>query len=83
MIRRAQIDETPVADAAAAFGFSRPSFYKARDAFSVIRKAGFTGSRRDARPTPSYTPGARTHARTTGETGESPGQLMAYLLNLL
>lgn len=34
MIRRVEIEGTPVARAAQAFGFSRPSFYEAQTAFS-------------------------------------------------
>lgn len=34
MIRRVEIERTPVARAAQAFGFSRPSFYEAQTAFS-------------------------------------------------
>jgi transposase len=33
MLRRVQVDERPIARAAADFGFSRPSFYKAQAAF--------------------------------------------------
>jgi transposase len=49
MIRRAQIDEAPVVEAAAAFGFSRPSFYKARDAFADGGLAGLLPRRRGPR----------------------------------
>ena len=40
MLRRVRIDEQQVAETAAAFGFSRPSFYAARSAF---QQAGLPG----------------------------------------
>jgi hypothetical protein len=40
MLRRVRIDEQQVAETAAAFGFSRPSFYAARAAF---QQAGLPG----------------------------------------
>jgi len=40
MIRRVQVDEAPVASAAREFGFSRPSFYQAQEAFT---QGGFAG----------------------------------------
>lgn len=40
MIRRVQLDGAPVARAAGAFGFSRPSFYEAKAAFA---KGGLPG----------------------------------------
>lgn len=33
MLRRVQVDNEPIASAAASFGFSRPSFYQAQEAF--------------------------------------------------
>jgi transposase len=40
MLRRSRIDGVPVATSAAAFGFSRPSFYQAQNAFE---RAGVQG----------------------------------------
>jgi len=40
MLRRVRIDERQVSETAAAFGFSRPSFYAARSAF---QQAGLPG----------------------------------------
>lgn len=49
MIRRAQIDEAPIADAAEAFGFSRPSFYQAQAAFTRDGLAGLLPRKRGPR----------------------------------
>lgn len=40
MLRRVEVDEAPIADAAQAFGFSRPSFYEAQAAFARGGLAG-------------------------------------------
>ncbi len=56
MIRRAQVDEAPVAEAAEAFGFSRPSFYKARDAFADGGLAGLLPRRRGPREAHKLSP---------------------------
>lgn len=40
MLRRAEVDGAPVSQAASAFGFSRPTFYQAQDAFA---RAGLPG----------------------------------------
>lgn len=46
MLRRAQKEDTPVSQAAAAFGFSRPSFYKAQEDFSRQGLAGLIPRKR-------------------------------------
>ncbi len=46
MIRRVQTDKLPVARAAETFGFSRPSFYKARQAFEKEGIAGLVPKKR-------------------------------------
>jgi len=46
MIRRVQTDKLPVAHAAESFGFSRPSFYKAREAFEEGGIAGLVPKKR-------------------------------------
>lgn len=56
MIRRAQIDEAPVAETAESFGFSRPSFYKARDAFADGGLGGLLPRRRGPREAHKLTP---------------------------
>jgi transposase len=56
MIRRAQIDEAPVGKAAEAFGFSRPSFYKARDAFADGGLAGLLPRRSGPRKAHKLSP---------------------------
>lgn len=50
MLRRAQVDGTSVAQAAASFGFSRPLFYHAQEAF---QEAGLPGLIRK-RPGPRH-----------------------------
>jgi transposase len=40
MLRRVRIDARPITESAAAFGFSRPSFYQAQSAFEL---AGISG----------------------------------------
>ncbi len=49
MIRRVQIDEAPVADTAEAFGFSRPSLYQAKAAFTRGGIAGLLPRKRGPR----------------------------------
>ena len=46
MLRRVQADGKPITDAAAAFGFSRPSFYQARSAFEQDGLAGLVPHKR-------------------------------------
>jgi transposase len=46
MLRRVQIDLAPVSVAAAAFGFSRPSFYQAQDVFTQQGLAGLLPHKR-------------------------------------
>ena len=46
MLRRAQKEDTPVSQAAAAFGFSRPSFYKAQGDFAQAGLAGLIPRKR-------------------------------------
>ena len=49
MIRRVEIDQAPVAGAAQAFGFSRPSFYEARSAFTRGGVVGLLPQKRGPR----------------------------------
>ena len=46
MLRRVQADGKPITAAAAAFGFSRPSFYQARSAFEQDGLAGLVPHKR-------------------------------------
>jgi transposase len=46
MLRRVQADGNSITDAAAAFGFSRPSFYQARSAFEQDGLAGLVPRKR-------------------------------------
>jgi transposase len=46
MLRQVQADGKPITDAAAAFGFSRPSFYQARSAFEQDGLAGLVPHKR-------------------------------------
>jgi transposase len=49
MLRRVQIDQAPVNQAAHAFGFSRPSFYQAQVAFAQQGLAGLLPQKRGPR----------------------------------
>jgi transposase len=49
MLRRVQIDQAPVSQAAHAFGFSRPSFYQAQVAFAQQGLAGLLPQKRGPR----------------------------------
>lgn len=46
MLRRAHKQDTPISRAAAAFGFSRPSFYKAQQDFAQSGLAGLMARKR-------------------------------------
>ena len=46
MLRRARKEDTPISQAAAAFGFSRPSFYKAQQDFTAAGLAGLIARKR-------------------------------------
>lgn len=49
MLRRVRLDEQPVSETAAAFGFSRPSFYAARAAFQQTGLPGLLPRKRGPR----------------------------------
>jgi transposase len=49
MIRRVQVDRAPVARVASAFGFSRPSFYEAKAAFTEGGLPGLLPTKRGPR----------------------------------
>ena len=46
MLRRAHKEDTPISQAAAAFGLSRPSFYKAQQDFTAAGLAGLIARKR-------------------------------------
>lgn len=46
MLRRAEVDRLPITQASAAFGFSRPAFYDARQAFEREGLAGLIPRKR-------------------------------------
>ena len=49
MLRRVRVDGQPVSEAASRFGFSRPTFYQARDAFERDGIAGLIPGKRGPR----------------------------------
>ena len=49
MVRRHQVDGTAISDAAATFGVTRPTFYKAQNALQTTGLAGLLPSRRGPR----------------------------------
>ena len=56
MLRRVEIDKTPVTDAAAAFGLSRPAFYQAQRAVAQQGLAGLIPRKRGPRGAHKLTP---------------------------
>jgi transposase len=46
MVRRHQVDDIPISEAAATFGVTRPTFYKAQNALQTVGLAGLLPSRR-------------------------------------
>ena len=60
MVRRTRVDGVPVSRSAAAFGFSRPSFYQAAAAVDAQGLAGLVPAR----------PGPRRAHKLTGEVVE-------------
>lgn len=67
MIRRVDLDKHPVSQSARAFGFSRPVFYKARDAFKGGGLASLVPRRR----------GPRGGHKLTAEVVDFVGELRA------
>src|SRR6266404_2713628 len=49
MVRRHQIDGVAISEAAASFGVTRPTFYKAQNALGTVGLAGLLPSRRGPR----------------------------------
>ncbi|MEW5980080.1 MAG: helix-turn-helix domain-containing protein [Acidobacteriota bacterium] len=56
MLRRVEMDQQPVSQAAKAFGFSRPSFYQAQSAFQGSGLAGLLPRKRGPRAGHKLTP---------------------------
>jgi hypothetical protein len=49
MLRRVEVDGRPVSEASSSFGFSRPSFYHARDSFAAEGLPGLVPKKRGPR----------------------------------
>lgn len=56
MLREVQIEDKPVSQSAAAFGFSRPSFYRAQSAFNREGLSGLVPRKRGPRRAHKLTP---------------------------
>src|SRR5262249_46113573 len=67
MVRRVQVDNVPVAHAAAAFGFSRPSYYEAASALTRGGLPGLVGAK----------PGPRAAHKLTDEVLDHAEELLA------
>jgi len=77
MVRRVRVDRVPVGRAAAAFGFSRPSFYQAAAAVDAHGLAGLVPARPGPRRAHKLTEEIVTFARAQRET--EPGLRSAEL----
>jgi hypothetical protein len=63
MVRRVEVDGEPVSRTAAAFGFSRPSYYEAARALAERGMAGLVGARPGPRSAHKLTDEVLTHVR--------------------
>jgi transposase len=77
MVRRVRVDRVPVSRAAAAFGFSRPSFYQAAAAVDAHGLAGLAPARPGPRRAHKLTEEIVAFARAQRET--EPGLRSAEL----
>jgi transposase len=77
MVRRVRVDRVPVSRAAAAFGFSRPSFYQAAAAVDAHGLAGLVPTRPGPRRAHKLTEEIVAFARAQRET--EPGLRSAEL----
>ena len=77
MLRRVQADGNSITDAAAAFGFSRPSFYQARSAFEQDGLAGLVPRKRGPKQAHKLTEEVVAFIRETRQSDSSiqAGQL--------
>jgi len=71
MLRRVQTDGNSITDAAAAFGFSRPSFYQAQAAFEQDGLAGLVPRKRGPRQAHKLTEEVLTFIRETRQNDAS------------
>lgn len=71
MIRRVQTEGKSVTDAAAAFGFSRPSFYQAQTAFGQEGLTGLVPRKRGPRQAHKLTEEVLTYIRETRQQDPS------------
>ncbi len=69
MLRRVQIDRTPVTRTAKAFGVSRPTFYQAQAAFTQAGLGGLVPRKRGRRSAHKLTPDVMAYV-TEARTGE-------------
>jgi transposase len=81
MIRRARVDGEPVGRAAAAFGFSRPSFYAAQRALDAAGLAGLVPARPGPRGAHKLT--AEIVAFARGQREADPKLSSAGLVELI
>jgi transposase len=77
MLRRAQADGQSITDAAAAFGFSRPSFYQAQSAFGQDGLAGLVPHKRGPKQAHKLTEEVLSFIREASQKDPSvrPGEL--------
>jgi transposase len=81
MVRRARVDGVPVSRSAAAFGFSRPSFYQAAAAVDAHGLAGLVPARPGPRRAHKLTEQIVDFARQARE--DDPGLRSAELAELI
>jgi transposase len=81
MVRRARVDGVPVSRSAAAFGFSRPSFYQAAAAVDAHGLAGLVPARPGPRRAHKLTAEIVTFARQARE--DDPGLRSSDLAGLI
>jgi transposase len=81
MVRRARVDGVPVSRSAAAFGFSRPSFYQAAAAVDAHGLAGLVPARPGPRRAHKLTEEIVAFARQAGE--DDPGLRSTELAGLI
>ncbi len=81
MVRRARVDGVPVSRSAAAFGFSRPSFYQAAAAVDTHGLAGLVPARPGPRRAHKLTEDIAAFARAARE--DDPGLRSRELAELI
>jgi transposase len=78
MLRRVEVDQAPVTEAAAAFGLSRPAFYQAQDAVAQQGLAGLIPRKRGPHGGHKLTPAILDFIRLQRTT--SPSLTIAELI---